>query len=66
MRIFNTDMVPQMSESWVFGFQIQVVPEPLFLSSRPAVASKPGVRLDPRIRAYNQGNGGAWGQVLGR
>lgn len=36
--IYDSNMLPLMSESWVFGFQIQVV-------------------LDPRLKAYNQGNG---------
>jgi len=36
--IYDPNMLPLMSESWVYGFDIQVV-------------------LDPKLTAYNQGNG---------
>jgi len=36
--ILDRDLTPRMSESWVYGFQIQVV-------------------LNPKIKAYNSGNG---------
>eukprot|EP00913_Durusdinium_trenchii_P001781 g1650.t2 len=57
--IFARDtMMPEMSESWVYGFQIQVVSVPWDLLGQWLLfvcAQWP--RLNPMLKAYNQGNG---------